>query len=782
MVAIVLALLLTRMAWNDNLESLSVSVNLAFYFPREQALAVSPFDVDGDGTSEALAVVHASSPMNWVLQILDLKPLHQFGKTHLAPFRPTVLFTSKDINEEGAEPLKLTTGQVLVKSTAQTQKKFDKKPYVVATDQELTDRTRHYFCGLDWHDTASKCATPCPSGQASECPGDEKCFADTPCDALSHSRKPMVEDTQVLFQLTPGGGLPSIVTFWSNGVLSLHSLTSDMSLEEEANTRKSSTKKQRRQAEKQLELRQMWRNRVFAEHIDTDAHKIEWDELNVRFLDSVMSEEQGSAHHGMILVSGSYWNYDDEEDWEDLEYTYFVLAVDAFTGKILWDSFSEEEKEGVQNLPLPMTRGATSMARRRSRIPSLSQVSPMIEPSTLPNCLVAFKHTLKDILPFAYWGPHDSDLLAIHMDQKKRNKDKNHDADHHAVKHHRGHEHNHDQHKLLPVAKPKKWHHRFTKKNKQTALVFGRPNVIATHSREGLNIRSLKNGRPLCHLSLLEETLYSDLNADGILDQVQVVTSPDSEDRKDKWVKRLLHKLEKEHTDLKEKGAKNKLMDSLPTPCHAMALSGMPPREEIFSTSLCGNTQERMGNNPSFTLESIAPIVVESLDGRRGSRDVIVALNNGMVHRLHGASGRKEWQLVGKHHTDFPTWEDSEDNESYAMLTRVQSDKVAPSIRPVLLVGENSMAVLSVKDGRVLASASFPQTSMTRPVLAEVSGDGTTDVMILSTDAIWGFQISVKPGASIALRIMVGLMLMGLMLAVLRNRFGQRKDKRSTDE
>jgi hypothetical protein len=776
MVAIVLSLLLTRMAWNDNLESLSVSVNLAFYFPREKAIAVSPFDVDGDGTSEALAVMHASRDMNWALQILDLKPLHQFGKTHLAPFRPTVLFTSKDIYEEGAKPLKLTTGQVLVKSTAQTQKKFDKKPFV-ASDPELTDRTRHYFCGLDWHDSASKCATRCPSGQQSECPGDEKCFADTPCDALSHSRKPLIEDTQVLFQLTPGGGLPSIITFWSNGVLSLHSLTSDMPLNEAV-----TTKKQRREAEKQLELRQMWRNRVFAEHVDTSANKIWWDELNLRFLDSVMSEEQGSAHHGMILVSGSYYNYDDEEEWEDQDYTYFVLAVDAFTGNILWDSFSEEEKEGVQNLPLPMHRGATSMARRRARIPSLAQLSPMIESSSLPNCLVAFKHTLKDILPYAYWGPRDSDLLAIHMDQKTRNKDKNHDANHHIEKHHRGHEHNHDQQKLLEVSKPKKWHHRFSKKNKQPALVYGRPNVIATHSREGLDIRSLKNGRQLCHLSLLQETLYSDLNADGILDQVQVLTHSQSADRKDKWVHRLVKELEIEHDNLKEKGVKSKLLNPSPTLCHAMALSGMPPREEIFSTPLCGNTMERMGNNPSVTLDSVAPIVVESLNGRRGSRDVIVALNNGMVHRLHGASGRKEWQLVGKHHTDFPTWEDTEEVASHAMLTRVQSDKVAPSIRPVLLVGENSMAVLSVKDGGVLASASFPQTSTARPVLAEVSGDGTTDVMILSADAIWGFQISVKPGASIALRIMVGLMLMGLMLAVLRNRFGQRKDKRSTEE
>jgi hypothetical protein len=87
-----------------------------------------------------------------------------------------------------------------------------------------------------------------------------------------------------------------------------------------------------------------------------------------------------------------------------------------------------------------------------------------------------------------------------------------------------------------------------------------------------------------------------------------------------------------------------------------------------------------------------------------------------------------------------------------------------------------------VKNGGILASVPFPQTSIIRPMLAEVSGDGTTDVMILSAEAIWGFQITVRPGTPVMSRIMVGLLLMGLMLAVLRNRFGQRTDKRATDE
>jgi len=89
--------------------------------------------------------------------------------------------------------------------------------------------------------------------------------------------------------------------------------------------------------------------------------------------------------------------------------------------------------------------------------------------------------------------------------------------------------------------------------------------------------------------------------------------------------------------------------------------------------------------------------------------------------------------------------------------------------------------ILSLKSGKVLASATFSQTSLDRPILADATGDGTPDVLIRSADAIWGYQAVVQSGASTLFRILVGLLLMGMLLALLRNRFGQKGDKRSTD-
>jgi hypothetical protein len=756
-VALVLALILSRMAWNDGTESLSASADLAFFFPREEVMVISPMDVDGDGTNEAMVVAKAvpKKGETFTLQIMDLKPLHTFGKRHLAPFRPKTLFTSKEINDNNAHPIHITTGQVIIKQhphSAEVGHSKKSKP-TIPDNVDWNDRNRHYFCGTDWHDASSKCGTACPNGQANECPDDERCFADTPCDALGEPKQ-NAENTQVMFELTPGGGLPSVITLWSNGLVTLHSLTNEKS----------------RRKIKQLELREMWRRHLFPEDMDTS--EMMWEEVNVLFLDAYSSVE-ANAEHGMVVVSGSYFMepVDDVEE-EDMERSTFTVALDAYKGKPLWQSHSENPVQTQEPLPLPAVRGETSFARRRSNIARLMQAKESTAAaSALPNCMSLLKRHIHEVLPYSYWGPSDAGLAAIHLNQKKKSQE-NHN--HHASK----------PHEERPVPRPKKkWHHRFHKRhnaaNKPNQPIQGKPNALVTQTRGGIHIRSLKNGKALCHLSLLEETLYSDLNNDGTLDQLQVLLHSKKNRPSDKFIWNLVGRLQQEHQELKEKGAnKQLLMEKQPNLCHALVTSGVPSREEIFSAPICGTAHERAGATPISGLDTVNPLVVESLNGRRNTRDVIVALNNGMVHRLHGTSGRKEWALPGRHHENFPTWEEGSSNN--AMLTRVQSTLVPPPIRPILLAGENSLAVLSAKTGGVLASAVFPQLSTTKPILADVSGDGSTDVIVLTDDGVWGFQISIHPGSQVTLRILVGLLLMALMLGVIKNRNG-RTDKRSTD-
>jgi len=295
-------------------------------------------------------------------------------------------------------------------------------------------------------------------------------------------------------------------------------------------------------------------------------------------------------------------------------------------------------------------------------------------------------------------------------------------------------------------------------------------------------------------LSLLDKVLYADLNYDGLLDHVQVITDEntgivDSEtgEFKDKWVADLSKRIADETDD---KGTKKKFgrLSISNRLCHVLALSGMPAREELFSAQVCPSFgPQKRGDHPSLKLQAAAPLPVEVMDGDsdEGS-DVVVALNSGVVSRYQVSTGRRQWQL---HNSDeLPTWGGaSEDDGAFSspLVGRIDFLKAtyAPWIRPIVVTGEDGMAILSTGKGGLLASASFPQTAIGKPILADLSGDGTTDVVITSADAIWGYQVVVRTGGSIMLRIMVGLLMAFIGLAILRNRFGQRKgvDKRSTD-
>ena len=85
--------------------------------------------------------------------------------------------------------------------------------------------------------------------------------------------------------------------------------------------------------------------------------------------------------------------------------------------------------------------------------------------------------------------------------------------------------------------------------------------------------------------------------------------------------------------------------------------------------------------------------------------------------------------------------------------------------------------------GVILSSVSYPQASVARPILADLSGDGTSDIIVISTDAVWGYKVSIRASSASFLRIVSGLLFMATALAALYNRFSQPPgiDRRSTD-
>jgi hypothetical protein len=371
------------------------------------------------------------------------------------------------------------------------------------------------------------------------------------------------------------------------------------------------------------------------------------------------------------------------------------------------------------------------------------------------------------VLPFLYWDAASAQSKALHFDVQQK-----------VDRQHYHHKHNDNQRKASWfVGGPRRVHARH-----QRQLHLGKPNVVATSNENGLQLRSLKNGRLLCHLSLWKDTLYTDLNFDGTLDSVSVITGQrrlgddDEESENRKWINELVDKVAKLQGNTSPtqevEGESSNQATVQAHLCHLSALSGLPAKEELFAIHVCGATEA-----PKLAVPA-PPLAVESIHGK--GKDIIVAVSSGYVTRVHGTTGRRLWQVSGGARQDFPKWDDV----GVVSLTRVKSSMVVEENRPILLIGENSLAIFSPRHGRQLALSSFPQISrggFNRPHIEDFNGDGTTDVIIQTEDALWGFAIHIHAGSSFFFRVSIGLLLMLLMLAVLRNRFGPHPGRRSSD-
>lgn len=748
---------LTRMAWDDPSESIAATAHLSFYLGREEPdkedneasrtryLPPALLDVDGDGAAESLAsLVYASRSKTWKLEILDLKPATNSDKTHIAPFQPGLLYESaaielEEISMEDVQPIAMTTGQVLLKKD--NAEKGGSSDNSKLKDVAIDEKNRHYFCGDDWHDASQKCANPCPSGQSSECPTGQRCYADTPCDVTQHGKKNK-DQAQISINdlfVTPAGGLPSIFTLWSSGTVTMHSLTGDAPTSNDSTSTTGGKRRWNRESlASKLEVRSMWETNVMRGGRKAYA----WSDLHVTYLDAI---DAGNMD-GMLLIQAAVDFFPANiTDPDEMDTMLFLTALDGRTGKIVWEadvlsSYGDHEED----IPLPMEPGTSSSARRRSGIPFHVDDSGS---ALVTNCLHNYRRSLftSGALPYLYWGDEDAVVQALHFETQTQTK---------------------------PHAKAKKGRNH----NKHQPQ-HGKPNVVVSKTHRGLQVRSLRNGHSLCHVSLWHETLYADLNHDGVLDATFMMTGdhplPGEDESADfsedeKWIYKLMLRVVEDEEARMQSRKENKFHHV----CHSMTLSGIPPREELFTYPMCEVDHEQ--NEALPQTEPGPPLAVEAMRGR--GHDLILAVNNGILHRVR-SNGRKQWELHGRHLENFPVWEDG----SYTLIDRIDAKRVKPATRPIIMTGDNSLALVAPKSGTLLSTAAFPQPVVQRPILVDFNGDGTTDIMIPTADAFWGYHVTVRTGSSIFFRIAVGLLLMGVMLAVLRNRFGPHPGKRSTD-
>ena len=659
--------------WRTREPSDSIKANLVlkFYLPSAK-IYPCPLDVDGDGKPDMLAV-HSSSDK---LQLYDIR---QFKQRSLggAPKIPEVLYSIQPSTVE--DPISMATGHVPT-----TGSNLEPAPSTDSSSSSLneTDRSRHFFCGKDWHDASAKCGQPCPRGTQVDCPDGETCFADTPCDSQKMKTQQNQKSKTYEGNLTPAGGIPGVFTLWSNGMLTMHALSSP-------------------EGSKSLVLEELWNTSVI-------SGVTEWADTFVAYVDATDS----SSPHGIVIVSA----YVDQTHNDRTREVLLVAAVDALSGALVWSSLQErEEQDRIQELPLPM-RGETSIARRRSNVPLQQQYSHA-------NCLHSGYRgsVLNKLLPLSYFNENDTFSAVTHFTRQARSSPKHHKAG------------------IEPTE--------------------GKPNVVVTYNQLGVQVRSLKNGRSICHVRLLDDTLYGDFNRDTIIDSLEYLVGDHEETNESngKFINHIVQKF----------GRKIENAPIVASLCHAQARSGIPSREELFNTRLC---------NPIYNDAEISPGPPVAVEGLRG-QDIVVSLNNGVVARISGRNGHVMWEIDGSKNTNFPQWED----HHRVLSGRISAPGMRSHSRPVILSGDNSIVLLSAKHGRILSTTAIPQPPTTRPLLSDWNGDGISDVLIVTQDAVWGYCSIVHVGSAVWFSLCSGFLILAMMLSLLKNRTSSHPGKRGTD-
>lgn len=685
------------------------------------------------------------------------------------------------------------------------------------------DWTRHYFCGRDWHHASQVCHRHCGGGQSSECGDGETCYADTPCDVNMEEALTMEETSSMA--LTKSGTLPGVVTVWSDGGITLHVVTADvppLNITHAGDTNHRTKRTKQNQIKRpELELRQLWRVHPLEYSVIEENSVIEFYELGIAFESGVNKSDKGHTkfgNDGAVILGCRYALNNNEGDQRQPSKVGFH-ALNAMTGISLWDLKGDQESSSgmkIGETPLVPIIHTTSSARRRSHLPTtdvldseLDNENAFVEGNgvmTSTECISHFRSSVFDkesgALPHEFWGD-DGELGSISVgrfdqtkwsggkrmkrnDKKGQNKHSGGLGERHgkgpiivprdtigqvkgninAISRRSALDQNSNwRMSLIQRAIPRRLikQHRYSATHAHT----GRPNVVLFHGREGLAVLSLKNGRPVCHVSLMDGSLYADIDEDGMIDTIQVVTSPKSQVVSGA-VASLIQRFAEEADEL---GSAS--IPDAPVICHALVTSGLPPREELFTAPLC------LGgpiNRPQIT--SAPPLLVEGSMGY--GNDVVFAMNNGVVVR-YDFNGREIWRKKGGITDGTPSWHSGQSaflgrlqfgltreiHSSVSASSHRNQHRLGSPLRPILLSADDGAVLISPTSGNVLASVVYPQLVKSQPTLADLSGDGTDDLLVVSDDAIWGYHIVVDTDQSGYFVIIVVTLLIGVAVAVL---------------
>ncbi|KAB5556828.1 hypothetical protein DKX38_007737 [Salix brachista] len=250
-------------------------------------------------------------------------------------------------------------------------------------------------------------------------------------------------------------------------------------------------------------------------------------------------------------------------------------------------------------------------------------------------------------------------------------------------------------------------------------LLWWLPNVVVAHQKEGIEAIHLASGCTLsalnkfdeCHcfhwLHLQEGGLHADINGDGVLDDVQ-------------------------------------------------AVGGNGAGQTVISGSMeHGDFSRNFGRIDASSIEVATPILIPRGDGhrhRKGSHgDVVFLTNQGEVTSyspgLHGHDA--VWQLqimTGATWSNLPSPSGMMEGGMVVPTLKAFALRAHDTQQTILAAGDQEASVIS-PGGSLQASVDLPAPPTHALICEDFSNDGLTDLIVVTSNGVYGFVQTRSPGA-----------------------------------
>lgn len=306
----------------------------------------------------------------------------------------------------------------------------------------------------------------------------------------------------------------------------------------------------------------------------------------------------------------------------------------------------------------------------------------------------------------------------------------------------------------------------------------GRPNVILARGRRGLEALHLRTGHPVMYMGLPVSGTFADIDGDSVVDHIEAVGTY-------RGVARF------------GEGSRGGIEEQLQLPgCFARATSGMPPEELLFNASLCTKRSSWMpvsarnsaakkkrssgslGGSDVDNVEVLKPVVVRAAPrpeergtGKRGV-DAMVSVfhtSTGLITALDH-SGSQLWQV-----DTVAGWQPHLDPMHRGFEPSTTPFVLSPEDDPfdwehVLLfaAGQAAATVVKAKTGAVSSTLRYTVPPVDNPVVGDFTGDGVSDVILVSADRITGYSSTRTTGSTLMMTLMCVVVVCILVVAGVR--------------